>query len=103
MARQGKAPNSFGVKSLNRLVWGAQAPWLLVWAPSPEQPLKFPHSLLFGSALLHRTAVIAIVFSSSALFAGGVVLDGSFGASGALPGPNYMISASFGKTVGNNL
>jgi filamentous hemagglutinin family protein len=34
---------------------------------------------------------------------GGIALDGSFGTSGALPGPNYMIQASFGKTVGNNL
>jgi filamentous hemagglutinin family protein len=42
------------------------------------------------------------VFCVHAAF-GGIVLDGSFGTSGALPGPNYMISANFGKEVGNNL
>src|SRR5947207_2086962 len=35
--------------------------------------------------------------------AGQVTLDGSFGTSGALAGPNYAIPASVGKTVGNNL
>jgi hypothetical protein len=34
---------------------------------------------------------------------GGVVLDGSFGTRGALPGPNFMNQASFGKQVGGNL
>ena len=32
-----------------------------------------------------------------------VVLDGKFGASGALPGPNYDITAGAGLTRGNNL
>src|ERR1700737_3164892 len=46
--------------------------------------------------------VTALILCGRATFAG-VVLDGSFGTSGALPGPNYMISANFGKEVGNNL
>jgi filamentous hemagglutinin family protein len=33
----------------------------------------------------------------------GVVFDGSFGTSGALPGPNFMIPAAAGKQVGGNL
>jgi filamentous hemagglutinin family protein len=39
----------------------------------------------------------------SAQGAPGVVLDGSFGTSGALPGPNYLITAPMGRTVGTNL
>ncbi len=35
--------------------------------------------------------------------AGQISLDGSFGTSGALNGPNYQIPASVGKTVGHNL
>src|ERR1041385_690221 len=35
--------------------------------------------------------------------AGTVVLDGKFGTSGALSGPNYDITAGMGRTVGNNL
>ena len=31
------------------------------------------------------------------------MLDGSFGTKGALPGPNFMIQAGFGKQVGGNL
>src|SRR6266576_1163969 len=34
---------------------------------------------------------------------GGVVLDGSFGTHGALPGPNFTITAPMGKQVGGNL
>ena len=34
---------------------------------------------------------------------GGVVLDGSFGRRGALPGPNFLITAPMGKQVGGNL
>src|ERR1700738_3259482 len=47
-------------------------------------------------------AVGVLIFSACPLFAS-VVLDGSFGTSGALPGPNYMISANLGKQVGTNL
>jgi filamentous hemagglutinin family protein len=35
--------------------------------------------------------------------AGTVVLDGKFGTSGSLSGPNYDITAGLGRTVGNNL
>src|ERR1051325_7075825 len=45
---------------------------------------------------------INVVFSLTCL-AGQVTLDGSFGTSGTLTGPNYGIPASVGKTVGNNL
>lgn len=48
-------------------------------------------------------AAVALILCAPAAFGGGIVLDGSFGPSGALPGPNYMISASLGKQVGNNL
>src|SRR5438874_5609086 len=34
---------------------------------------------------------------------GGVVLDGSFGTHGPLPGPNFMITAPMGKLVNTNL
>jgi filamentous hemagglutinin family protein len=47
-------------------------------------------------------AIASLVGFARALSAG-IVLDGSFGSSGALPGPNYMISATFGKQVGTNL
>jgi filamentous hemagglutinin family protein len=33
----------------------------------------------------------------------GVVLDGSFGSTGALSGPNYIITAGMGRQVGSNL
>src|ERR1041385_7497885 len=57
-------------------------------------------SVLCGLLRLRRIALLTLCVHP--LF-GGVVLDGSFGTSGALPGPSYMISASFGKQVGGNL
>ena len=49
-------------------------------------------------------AGLALLFSPWAAHgAPGVVLDGSFGASGALPGPNYLITAGMGRQVGSNL
>jgi filamentous hemagglutinin family protein len=52
---------------------------------------------------LFRLGIVALLtFCVHPLF-GGVVLDGSFGKSGALPGPNFMIQANFGKQVGGNL
>jgi filamentous hemagglutinin family protein len=61
------------------------------------------HRELFGNShCLLIFAMISLIAPAPSL-AAGVVLDGSFGTSGALPGPNYMIQASFGKTVGNNL
>jgi filamentous hemagglutinin family protein len=57
----------------------------------------------YSSVAIFRLAIVApLMFYPSTLF-GGVVLDGSFGTKGALPGPNYMISANFGKQVGTNL
>jgi len=49
--------------------------------------------LVFGIALLCSAAVVRAQ----------VVLDGKFGTSGALPGPNYNIGAGAGLTRGNNL
>ena len=49
---------------------------------------------------LHAVALLALC--AQPLF-GGVVLDGSFGTHGALPGPNFMISANLGRQVGSNL
>jgi filamentous hemagglutinin family protein len=46
--------------------------------------------LLFAAALLNARA-------------GTVVLDGKFGTSGPLSGPNFDITAGLGRTVGNNL
>lgn len=43
------------------------------------------------------------LLSTSVVPAGTVVLDGSFGTSGALTGPNYTIGASMGLTRGINL
>src|SRR5207249_5297660 len=52
---------------------------------------------------LFRPGIVALLTLLAHPLLGGVVLDGSFGKSGALPGPNYMIQASFGKQVGGNL
>src|SRR6266446_5132796 len=56
---------------------------------------------------LFRPIVASLVLlSAQPLFgggSGGVTLDGSFGHSGSLPGPNFMIPASVGKQVGGNL
>lgn len=46
---------------------------------------------------------IAIWASCIGLAQGGVVLDGSLGAGGPIPGPNYLISSAMGKIAGNNL
>src|ERR1051326_8166603 len=47
--------------------------------------------------------LVAVLSAASVCHGGQVVLDGSFGTSGALAGPNYSIPASAGKTVGKNL
>src|SRR5205807_4664744 len=56
-------------------------------------------------ARLFRPIIILVVLlSAQSLFGGGgVTLDGSFGHSGPLPGPNFMIPASLGRQVGGNL
>src|ERR1700730_3107560 len=60
------------------------------------KPVEAAVSAAISAALL--------MFWVSTLF-GGVVFDGSFGKSGSAPfaNSNYMIPASFGKQVGNNL
>ena len=52
---------------------------------------------------LFRPGIVALLMFYAHSLLGGVVLDGSFGKSGALPGPNFMIQANFGKQVGGNL
>jgi hypothetical protein len=47
--------------------------------------------------------IIALLTFFAHPLLGGVVLDGSFGTHGALPGPNFMITAPMGKQVGGNL
>lgn len=49
---------------------------------------------------LHAVALLTLL--AQPIF-GGVVLDGSFGTHGALPGPNFMITAPMGRQVGGNL
>ena len=59
---------------------------------------------LFWSGFVSLVTVVALTVPAQvAQAAPGVVLDGSFGASGALPGPNYIITSSMGKQVGPNL
>lgn len=56
--------------------------------------------------MFRPTIVALLALVVRPLFAGGpggVVLDGSFGTSGALPGPSFMIPANVGKQVGGNL
>src|SRR5437660_12923213 len=55
-----------------------------------------------GRAVFRLVTVALLMLGARALF-GGVTLDGSFGTHGALPGPNFMISANLGKQVGSNL
>jgi filamentous hemagglutinin family protein len=51
--------------------------------------------------LILVTLVLAVGISVS--HAGTVVLDGKFGTSGSLTGPNYDITSGMGRIVGNNL
>jgi filamentous hemagglutinin family protein len=48
-------------------------------------------------------AMVVVLFPSAGWCTPGVVLDGSFGAAGALPGPNYIITSGMGRQVGSNL
>jgi filamentous hemagglutinin family protein len=68
-------------------------------------PMRLVVPILPGRFLFHAAIAIGIVLLSSslALCAPGVVLDGSFGTSGALPGPNFIITASMGRQIGPNL
>src|ERR1041385_7018318 len=60
-------------------------------------------SICHEERLVFRLGRIALLTLCVHPLFGSVVLDGSFGTSGALPGPNYMVSAGFGKQVGGNL
>src|SRR5437899_61934 len=73
-------------------------------------PFGFRHSLRsFSLRVLGRTRLVACGTMLLLLAAGvetsrsQVVLDGKFGASGALAGPNYTVTAGMGATRGNNL
>ena len=52
---------------------------------------------------LYRRSIVALLAVCAHPLFGGVVLDGSFGTKGALPGPNFMITAPMGKQFGGNL
>lgn len=52
---------------------------------------------------LFRLTAVSLLMLCAPLLFGGVVFDGSFGRSGSLPGPNFMIPANAGKQVGGNL
>lgn len=63
-----------------------------------------PDQLRFRCGITSALAATAVIVSPTVAWcAPGVVLDGSFGASGALPGPNYVITAGMGRQVGPNL
>jgi large exoprotein involved in heme utilization and adhesion len=47
--------------------------------------------------------VAVFLLSSQGPSSAQVVLDGKFGTSGSLSGPNYTVSAGMGATRGNNL
>jgi filamentous hemagglutinin family protein len=49
------------------------------------------------------SSMVLLLLVSGGTSSAQVVLDGKFGSSGALTGPNYNITADLGKTRGNNL
>src|SRR5262249_5222986 len=61
--------------------------------------IKITGAFKLVAALLLWTAALSL----SNARAGTVVLDGKFGTSGSLSGPNYDINSSLGRIVGNNL
>jgi filamentous hemagglutinin family protein len=72
---------------------------VIIWMAKLFRPtLSFRHTLVLSAA-----AFSALVSTRFAAGAPGVVLDGSLGTSGALPGPNYTITANMGRQVGSNL
>src|ERR1700720_3942093 len=58
---------------------------------------------LLNRVPVFRLAPVALLILCPPGLFGGVVFDGSLGATGSLPGPNFMIPASAGKQVGGNL
>jgi filamentous hemagglutinin family protein len=59
--------------------------------------------LLSLAQIIPLLAVLLLATGVSNSHAGTVVLDGRFGTSGPLSGPNFDITAGMGRTVGNNL
>jgi filamentous hemagglutinin family protein len=99
------------VKSLQRKIRGAHATRVLVWATRPNNLFSLQErcardwccNFVTKAATIFRLITVGLLTLGAPCLFAGVVLDGSFGTSGALPGPNYMISANLGKQVGNNL
>src|SRR4029077_18432214 len=58
---------------------------------------------MYQRSNVHRIRTIAVLMLLAHPLFGGVVLDGSLGTRGPLPGPNFTIQASFGKNCGGNL
>src|SRR5438874_1969372 len=52
---------------------------------------------------MFRLVIAALLILGAHPLLGGVVLDGSFGTRGPLPGPNFMITAPMGRLVNTNL
>src|SRR5438094_1809731 len=52
---------------------------------------------------MFRLIRVALLMLGAHPLLGGVVLDGSFGTRGPLPGPNFMITANLGRLVNTNL
>src|SRR5438046_725751 len=52
---------------------------------------------------MFRLIRVALLMFCAQPLLGGVVLDGSFGTHGPLPGPNFMITANLGRLVNTNL
>ena len=52
---------------------------------------------------MFRLIRVALLMFFAHPLLGGVVLDGSFGTHGPLPGPNFMITAPMGRLVNTNL
>ena len=72
----------------------------------PAKWSRYGVSALAGRTckILWRLLVVFLLASGVSISsAGTVVLDGKFGTSGSLSGPNFDITAGMGRTVGNNL
>jgi filamentous hemagglutinin family protein len=72
-------------------------------ASAAGNSLQSARRLDITNAAVSRLHLIALLTLFAHPLFGGVVLDGSFGTQGSLPGPNFMIQSSFGKQVGSNL
>lgn len=53
--------------------------------------------------MTYRTGLFLLWATMAPAAAGTITLDGSYGTSGALSGPNYQITAAMGRQMGNNL